>query len=127
MLLNNVNSPRINVTGSPCGFALKDQHHGLETAYVGHVTRTRVGRDAYHDQLDDHKSCIPLTREDKRGHKVASNLDFVEFIVDQIEDAGEITYKKMFGDYALYSEGKVVALVCDDQLFVKPTVTGKFF
>lgn len=58
---------------------------------------------------------------------MASDLGFVEFIVDQIENAGEITYKKMFGEYALYSDGKVVALVCDDQLFIKPTKTGKSF
>ena len=25
----------------------------------------------------------------------------------------------MFGEYALYADGKVVALVCDDQLYVK--------
>jgi TfoX/Sxy family transcriptional regulator of competence genes len=32
-----------------------------------------------------------------------------------------LTARKMFGEYALYLDGKVVALVCDDQLFVKPT------
>lgn len=58
---------------------------------------------------------------------MASDLGFVEFIVDQIENAGEITYKKMFGVYALYSDGKIMALVCDDQLFVKPTEAGKSF
>jgi DNA transformation protein and related proteins len=31
----------------------------------------------------------------------------------------------MFGEYAIYCNNKVVALVCDDQLFVKPTVVGK--
>ena len=58
---------------------------------------------------------------------MASDIGFVEFIVDQIENAGEITYKKMFGEYALYSDGKVVALVCDDKLFLKPTKAGKSF
>ena len=58
---------------------------------------------------------------------MASDLGFVEFIVNQIENAGEITYRKMFGEYALYSDGKVVALVCDDQLFVKPTDAGRSF
>src|ERR1041384_4693516 len=33
----------------------------------------------------------------------------------------------MFGEYALYMDGKVVALVCDDQLFLKPTPEGKAF
>ena len=44
-----------------------------------------------------------------------------------MENAGTITYKKMFGEYALYSDGKVVALVCDNQLFVKPTEGGRSF
>jgi TfoX/Sxy family transcriptional regulator of competence genes len=58
---------------------------------------------------------------------MASDLDFVEYVVDQMEDAGVITYKKMFGEYAVYCRGKVVALVCDNQLFVKPTEAGRAF
>ena len=56
-----------------------------------------------------------------------SEKSFVDFIVDQIENAGQITYKKMFGEYAVYCDGKVVALVCDNQLFVKPTTAGRAF
>ncbi|NTV64167.1 MAG: TfoX/Sxy family protein [Oscillochloris sp.] len=56
---------------------------------------------------------------------MASDLSFVTFIVDQIEGAGGISYRKMFGEYAIYSDGKVVALVCDNQLFVKPTAAGR--
>lgn len=58
---------------------------------------------------------------------MSSAENFVKFVVDQIENAGEINYKKMFGEYAIYSDGKIVALVCDDQLFVKRTDGGKFF
>ncbi|MCP4751359.1 MAG: TfoX/Sxy family protein [Proteobacteria bacterium] len=58
---------------------------------------------------------------------MASDLSFVEFVVDQIEKAGNITYRKMFGEYALYCKDKVVALICDNQLFVKPTEAGKSF
>ena len=47
---------------------------------------------------------------------MASDKSFVDFVVDQIENAGQITYKKMFGEYAVYCNGKVVALVCDNQL-----------
>ena len=43
----------------------------------------------------------------------------------EIENAGEITYKKMFAEYGLYSDGKIMALVCDNQLFVKPTKAGR--
>lgn len=56
---------------------------------------------------------------------MASDLAFVEFVRDQIAAAGTITFRKMFGEYAIYCEGKVVALVCDNQLFVKPTKGGR--
>lgn len=58
---------------------------------------------------------------------MASDLGFVEFVVDQMENAGAITYRKMFGEYAVYCEGKVVALVCDNQLFIKPTSAGNSY
>ena len=58
---------------------------------------------------------------------MASDLEFVEFVVDQIENAGVVCYRKMFGEYAIYCEGKVVALICDNQLFVKPTEAGRSF
>lgn len=58
---------------------------------------------------------------------MASDKDFVEFVVDQIRNAGEISYRKMFGEYAVYCDGKVVALICDNHLFVKPTKSGRSF
>ena len=58
---------------------------------------------------------------------MASDLNFVKFVTDQIDSSCEITYRKMFGEYAVYSRGKVVALICDDQLFVKPTEAGRSF
>lgn len=51
----------------------------------------------------------------------------VDFILDQIADAGSVRAKKMFGEFAIYHDEKVVALVCDDQLFIKPTIAGKAF
>jgi len=58
---------------------------------------------------------------------MASDQDFVEFITDQMRDAGCISYRKMFGEYAVYCDGKVVALVCDNQLFIKPTEKGRSY
>ena len=52
---------------------------------------------------------------------MASTKDFIEYVCDQIRGAGEISYRKMFGEYALYCNGKVVALICDDQVFVRKT------
>jgi TfoX/Sxy family transcriptional regulator of competence genes len=58
---------------------------------------------------------------------MASDQSFVEFVADQMRDAGNISYRKMFGEYAIYCDGKVVALICDNQLFVKPTENGKSY
>jgi TfoX/Sxy family transcriptional regulator of competence genes len=33
----------------------------------------------------------------------------------------------MFGEYGLYSDGKIMALVCDNQLFIKPTKAGRTY
>ena len=42
-------------------------------------------------------------------------------LLDALSGAGPITARAMFGEYALYLDGRVVALICDDRLFVKPT------
>ena len=44
-----------------------------------------------------------------------------------MEDAGNVSCRKMFGEYAVYVNGKVTALICDDRLFVKPTPGGREF
>lgn len=56
---------------------------------------------------------------------MASDLDFIEYACDQLAGAGRITFRKMFGEAAVYCDGKVVALICDNQLYVKPTVAGR--
>lgn len=56
---------------------------------------------------------------------MASKQKTVEYLAEQMTHAGVIRYKKMFGEYAIYCNEKVVALVCDDKLFVKPTIAGR--
>ena len=58
---------------------------------------------------------------------MSSDLEFVEYVCDQISEAGRIRSRKMFGEFAIYCDDKVVALVCDDRLFVKPTPGGRTF
>ena len=55
---------------------------------------------------------------------MASNTDFVQYVADQCAGAGEIMVRKMFGDYAIYCDGKVFGLICDDHFYVKPTGAG---
>jgi TfoX/Sxy family transcriptional regulator of competence genes len=49
----------------------------------------------------------------------------VEFLLEQMAGAGSLAARKMFGEYAVYLDAKVVALICDDQLYVKPTPAGR--
>lgn len=58
---------------------------------------------------------------------MSTSREFIDYILENIEDAGVITVRKMFGEYAVYCDGKVIALVCDNQFFLKPTKAGKDF
>lgn len=58
---------------------------------------------------------------------MSSQEKTITFLAEQVSSAGDISYRKMFGEYALYCDGKVVAFICDDQLFVKPTINGRTF
>jgi TfoX/Sxy family transcriptional regulator of competence genes len=56
---------------------------------------------------------------------MATDKSFVDFVCEQLREASEITTRKMFGEYAMYSRGKVIALICDNQVFFKKTVAGE--
>lgn len=56
---------------------------------------------------------------------MASRPDFVNFITEQLRDAGAIRSRKMFGEYGLYCDNVFFAVICDDQLFVKITPQGE--
>jgi hypothetical protein len=55
----------------------------------------------------------------KNFDTMASTLDFIQFVIDQINTEAELTYKKMFGEYMIYADGKPVITVCNDKAFVK--------
>ena len=56
---------------------------------------------------------------------MSSDQSFVDFVCDQISASGPVSFRKMFGEYAIYCNGKVVALVCDNKFFVKPSAAGR--
>ena len=58
---------------------------------------------------------------------MASEINFVDFVLEQIKNSGEITAKKMFGEYGIYADGKLFGLICDNKLFIKPTNSGRRF
>jgi TfoX/Sxy family transcriptional regulator of competence genes len=56
---------------------------------------------------------------------MASDRDFVAFVCEQLRGAGDLSSRRMFGEAAVYLGNKVVGLVCDNQLFIKPTEPGR--
>ena len=56
---------------------------------------------------------------------MACNYDFVQYIIDQCLGAGEISVKKMMGDYCIYCDGILFGLICDNNLYVKVTEAGE--
>jgi TfoX/Sxy family transcriptional regulator of competence genes len=55
---------------------------------------------------------------------MASSQTTIDSLLQTVNLPG-LTAKKMFGEYCIYLSEKPVALVCDDQLFVKPTTAGR--
>ena len=58
---------------------------------------------------------------------MSSQQKTVDYILEQSAGGGTVTARKMFGEYGMYCDGKVVALICDDQLFIKPTEAGRAY
>ena len=50
---------------------------------------------------------------------MATQKETIEFILGKLRDRSRFSARAMFGEYALYADRKVVALVCDDLLYVK--------
>lgn len=50
--------------------------------------------------------------------------DYIQYVLEQIGPAGDISVRKMFGEYGLYMDGKVLGLICDNQVFLKKTEAG---
>lgn len=56
---------------------------------------------------------------------MASHQDFVNYVTEQLCEAGAIRNRKMFGEYGLYCDDVFFAVICDDQFFVKITPQGE--
>src|SRR5471032_760104 len=59
-----------------------------------------------------------------RGENMASQQGTVDFLLDQMAGAGGVSARKMFGEYGVYCDGKMFAIIADDQLFINPTDAG---
>ena len=53
----------------------------------------------------------------KKGeYAVPSRKEFLEYVLEQLSNLENITYKQMMGEYIIYYKGKIAAYVCDDRL-----------
>jgi len=55
---------------------------------------------------------------------MATDKSFVDYVVELANLGSRLTYKKMFGEYGLYLDDKVIAFACDNSLFIKPSVAS---
>ena len=58
---------------------------------------------------------------------MASDAEFVAYVLEQLEQVGFVTARKLFGEYGLYNSGKIFGSICDNKLFIKPTEAGRAF
>lgn len=52
---------------------------------------------------------------------MATSKEFHDYIVENLQKAGEISTRKMMGEYCVYYQGKLIGDICDNTLFLKPT------
>lgn len=50
---------------------------------------------------------------------MASSVDFIEYVCEQIAGCGSVSYRKMFGEYMVYVNAKPLLMVCDNTVYVK--------
>ena len=56
---------------------------------------------------------------------MATSKEYLQFVLDQLSDLPEITYRGMMGEYILYNRGKIAAYLCDNRLLVKITPSAE--
>lgn len=56
---------------------------------------------------------------------MASDKEYLEFVLDQLSSLDDISYKTMMGEYIIYYRGKIIGGIYDDRFLVKPTKSAK--
>lgn len=52
---------------------------------------------------------------------MASSKEYLDFILEQLSDSDDVSYRAMIGEYIIYYRGKVVGGIYDDRFLLKPT------
>ena len=50
---------------------------------------------------------------------MATDLEFIQYVCDQINETGRVRYRKMFGEYMVYVNDKPLLLVCNNSVYIK--------
>ncbi len=56
---------------------------------------------------------------------MASSREYLEFVLEQLSDVEDISYRAMMGEFIIYCHGKVIGGIYDDRFLVKPTDSAK--
>lgn len=56
---------------------------------------------------------------------MATNKEYLKFILEQLSELNDITYRAMMGEYIIYFQGKIVGGIYDNRFLVKPTKSAK--
>lgn len=75
---------------------------------------------------DSARGSVPVPNSVVRhtGDKMASDKEYLGFVLDQLSGLGDISYRPMMGEYLIYYGGKLVGGVYDDRFLLKPTKTA---
>lgn len=52
---------------------------------------------------------------------MATTKEFHDYVLEQLQKTGNVTTRKMMGEYCVYYNGKMVGDICDNTLLLKPT------
>lgn len=58
---------------------------------------------------------------------MATSKDFLAFVLEQLSELDEVSYRPMMGEYLLYYKGKLIADICDNRLLVKPVPAAEAY
>ena len=61
----------------------------------------------------------------KRRINMASSKEYLEYILEQLSELDEITYRAMMGEYIIYYRGKIIGGIYDDRFLLKPVKSAK--
>ena len=55
---------------------------------------------------------------------MSSSRDFLDYVLEQLSELSDVSFRSMMGEYVIYYEGKVVGGIYDDRFLVKPTMSA---